>query len=76
MRLGAMPLSDRIRKIRISKELNQAEFGEALGYAQGTVSRWEKSRGAMIPDKDALKKIAKLQFLYLGECTIHFYNGK
>ena len=60
MRLGAMPLSDRIRKIRISKAMNQAEFGEALGVSQGTVSRWEKARGAQVPDKDALKNIARL----------------
>jgi DNA-binding transcriptional regulator YiaG len=36
-----MKLSERIRQIRKSIGLDQAEFGRALGYSQGTVSRWE-----------------------------------
>lgn len=59
MRFGAMSLPNRIKKIRLSLGLDQAEYGELLGYSQATVSRWENPEAAQEPGKRALSKIAK-----------------
>lgn len=50
-------LADRIKAIRLSKGLNQAEFGEVVGVGQSTVTRWEK--GAQ-PAAEYLYQIAAM----------------
>lgn len=54
---GVTDLSVRIRNLRRSMGLNQAEFGRALGVSQGSVSRWEQ--GSM-PEPPMLAKLAEL----------------
>lgn len=51
------PLAGRIRSIRITLGLDQAEFGERLGVGQSTVARWEKGS---TPKIGALQSIAEL----------------
>lgn len=53
----AQTLADRVKQIRLSKGLDQTEFGDLLEVSQSTVTRWE--RGAQ-PKPDALSKIADL----------------
>lgn len=50
-------LSSRIHATRRKLGMNQAEFGNALGVNQATVSRWEKGSH---PDGMTLARIAKL----------------
>lgn len=49
-------LGDRIKELRLSLGLNQAEFAKRLYVTPGAVSQWEK--GATRPDTDRLIKIA------------------
>jgi transcriptional regulator with XRE-family HTH domain len=48
--------SERIKKLRIDKELSQAKLARALKTYQQTVDRWEK--GALQPDLETLTQIA------------------
>ena len=50
-------LADRIKALRMKMGLNQTQFGEAVGYSQGMVTRWEQ--GAQ-PKHDALQALAAL----------------
>jgi len=67
MRFGIMSLPDRIRKIRRSLGLNQAEFADKLGCSQGSISRYES--GGSEPGVDVLRKIAKIIGISLDELT-------
>jgi len=44
-----------IRAIRQALDMTQAEFGQALGWAPSTISKWESGRG--VPNRLALKII-------------------
>lgn len=48
-------LADTIRAIRIAADMNQTQFGEALGVGQSTVTRWESGS---VPKGEHLKAIA------------------
>ena len=52
-----MTIGDRIKKIRLSKNLNQTEFGLKVGLEQRTVSDYE--RGISSPGKGRLYLIAE-----------------
>ncbi len=60
-------LAIKIRRIRIAKGLGQEEFGNELGYSQGTISRWERNEQPQLPDADALSKIAEFGGVTLDE---------
>jgi transcriptional regulator with XRE-family HTH domain len=34
-------LASKIKALRLSKQMNQTQFGELVGYSQGMVARWE-----------------------------------
>lgn len=55
--------SERLRELRISRDLKQSELAESLSVDQRTISNWE--RGVNEPDYDVLIKLAK----YFGETT-------
>lgn len=59
-------LSTKIRAIRRTLGMNQAEFGKALGVNQATVSRWESGS---IPDVVAMGRIAELAGIELSSLT-------
>lgn len=48
-------LADKIRAIRMAANMNQTQFGEALGVGQSTVTRWENGSA---PKGNHLKAIA------------------
>jgi transcriptional regulator with XRE-family HTH domain len=50
-------LAEKIKAIRLSKGMNQSEFGDAIGVGQSTVARWE--RGAQ-PAPEFLYQIASI----------------
>lgn len=49
-----------VRGLRSAVGVNQARFGEMLGVAQPTVSRWEKGAEPEIAHWDALKALANV----------------
>lgn len=51
-------LAKAIRLARKSLKMNQAQFAEALGASQGSISKWEAGRET--PRLEALQKIAEL----------------
>jgi transcriptional regulator with XRE-family HTH domain len=53
----ARAVGDKIKQLRLSLGLNQAEFAKRMGVTQATVSRWE--RGAM-PEPEKLAQLAEL----------------
>lgn len=55
-----MSINDRIRQIRLSERMTQAEFAKALGLKQNTVSRMEKEGNTVV---DQNKKIICEKFL-------------
>ena len=46
----------RLKKLRVSKDITQAEFAQIIGVAQQTVGSWEK--GNSTPNYEMLNKIA------------------
>ena len=53
----AISVSERIKRLRISRGEKQEEFADRLGVSQGTVARWE---GGSMPKPDALSSLARL----------------
>ena len=51
-------IGQNILRLRQEHELSQKQFGERLGYAQRTISGWEK--GNSEPNIEAIKKIVAL----------------
>lgn len=51
-------LPAKIRQIRKSLGLNQAEFGELVGVHQSTISKWEKGDFSQKPKLENIKKLA------------------
>lgn len=49
-------LSNRIKELRLSYNLNQVEFGKKLSITKQTVSNWENNN--ILPSIDMLTKIA------------------
>ena len=49
-------LNENIKKLRISRGLNQVELGKALGVAKQTISNWENNN--IQPSIDMLLKIS------------------
>lgn len=49
-------LGDRLKKERLTKDLNQPELAKILNVAKGTVSNWEN--GNRSPDPEMLSKLA------------------
>jgi transcriptional regulator with XRE-family HTH domain len=62
-------LAQKIRAIRLDRQMNQTEFGELLGVTQASVSRWEK--GSM-PDPPLLARLAEMA----GEDIRQFLGGE
>ena len=62
-------IGDKIRELRISKNLTQQELGDLLHIRKQTVYKWEK--GINIPDSETLSKLATIL-----ECTTDFLVGK
>jgi transcriptional regulator with XRE-family HTH domain len=60
-------LGDRIKRIRLSKGLNQSQFGESFepAAARSIVSRWES--GKSVPNAKRLRKIAELGGISVSE---------
>jgi len=50
-------VAQKIRAIRLARQMNQTEFGELLGVTQASVSRWEK--GSM-PDPPLVARLAEM----------------
>lgn len=50
-------ISERIRALRLSKRLNQTDFGALVGVSQQVVHQWEA--GKTNPDPDSIRRIAK-----------------
>lgn len=51
-----MPISDNLKKLRISHKMSQDEFGKIAGVTGKAVSTWEK--GEKIPRMGAIQSIA------------------
>lgn len=51
-----MSLSNRIKELRLEKELTQEEFGKLFGIVKSTVSLYESAKST--PDDEIKKKIA------------------
>src|SRR4051812_5607123 len=51
-------LADRVRRIRLLEEWDQAEFARRLGIANGTVSKLEA--GTFIPTEEVIVKISEV----------------
>jgi transcriptional regulator with XRE-family HTH domain len=64
------PLAQRIKQLRKSRGLNQAEFAELLGVTQPTVSRWELGKSE--PEFDQIVALADLA----GETPQQFAFGQ
>jgi len=64
-------LSDNISLLRKSRNLNQQQLGDKLGYTFKAISKWEL--GETIPDIFTLEKIAKLFNVTIDE-LIHSKN--
>lgn len=47
-----------IKKLRVNKELTQAELGKACGVSQGTVAQWEK--GVCFPKAGKIPSLARV----------------
>jgi transcriptional regulator with XRE-family HTH domain len=56
--LLVMPFSDKIKKLRKSNDLNQAEMAEKLGIVRQTIINWEK--GNTQPEREDLKKLSRV----------------
>ena len=53
----AMAIADRLRKLRKSRELGQADVAAEMGVAIPTVSEWES--GKKKPSRDRVMKLAR-----------------
>ena len=53
-----MPFNSEIKNFRLSRLMNQTEFGEALGVSFTTVNRWENGKAR--PNLKAMKALNKL----------------
>ena len=62
-------MKNRIKELRLSKGITQAELAKTLGIAQNTLSYWEN--GKYDPDNDSLKKIAS----YFGVSVDYILNS-
>lgn len=49
-------VGDRIRLLRLEKNLTQKQFGQIIGVVKSTISQYENNKS--IPDDDIKKKIA------------------
>ena len=63
-----LTVAQKIRALRLARQMNQTEFGELLGVTQASVSRWEK--GSM-PDPPLVARLAEMA----GEEVLHFLGG-
>jgi transcriptional regulator with XRE-family HTH domain len=61
-------VAQKIRALRLARQMNQTEFGELLGVTQASVSRWEK--GSM-PDPPLVARLAQMA----GEEVRQFLGG-
>lgn len=61
-------LSERIKKLRLEKDLTQEEFGKLFGIVKSTVSLYEN--GKSTPDDELKKNIAQ----YFN-CTLDYLMG-
>jgi len=50
-----MPFNSEIKNFRLSRLMNQTEFGEALGVSFTTVNRWENGKAR--PNLKAMKAL-------------------
>ena len=48
-------ISERVKELRLEKNLSQAEFGKIMSVSQDTVSLWEK--GKSLPNTEYIVKI-------------------
>lgn len=62
-------IGDKIRELRVSKNLTQQELGDLLHIRKQTVYKWEK--GINIPDSETLSELASI-----FECTTDYLVGK
>lgn len=62
-------IGDKIRELRLSKNLTQQELGNLMHIRKQTVYKWEK--GINIPDSETLSKLASVL-----ECTTDYLVGK
>ncbi|MBU2703652.1 transcriptional regulator with XRE-family HTH domain [Sporomusaceae bacterium BoRhaA] len=62
-------LGDNIRKLRNKRGLTQAQFGEAIGVAESTISLYES--GKREPDNKTLLRIAEY-----FQCTTDYLLGR
>lgn len=62
---GMVEIARRIREIRKNLGLNQAEFAEELGVAQGSISKWESGRET--PRIENLRRIAEKYDIPVGD---------
>lgn len=53
-----MVLADRIKEVRLKKNLKQDDLAKAMGKTNSVISRWEK--GENKPDADALLELAEI----------------
>ena len=60
-------LKDNIKRLRLSRGLNQVQFAERLNVTQGSVSHWETGRA--MPDTYQLLRIAKAFDITVDELT-------
>jgi transcriptional regulator with XRE-family HTH domain len=62
---------NQIKKLRVNKELTQAQVAEACGVSQGTVAQWEKGlcfpRAAKIPALSRVLECDSEELLRLAE---------
>ncbi|MEQ9763580.1 helix-turn-helix domain-containing protein [Streptococcus jiangjianxini] len=63
MKINKEAVSKRLRQIRINKNLTMDEWGQILGLAKSSISRWENGT---IPHPRTLKKVAELSNIDLN----------
>lgn len=63
MKINKEAVSERLRQIRINKNLTMDEWGQILGLAKSSISRWENGT---IPHPRTLKKVAEVSNIDLN----------
>ncbi len=66
-----MKLGDRIREIRMRRELSLADLANSTGFSQGYISRVEN--GHLVPSLEAIEKLA---YILLIPAYQFFYDSR